>query len=77
MIGDCYCYDCGMDLEEIKQYFMVKDHLWQKYGVGKNMLCMDCFEKKIGRRLLLDDFSYTSVNAIYLAFNRERHLPKF
>jgi len=76
MVNDLHCYECNRNLEEIKQYFMIKNHLWRSYGVGDNFLCMDCLEQRIGRRLLLDDFTFCTTNAIYLAFNRERHLPK-
>lgn len=53
---------------------MVKDDLWNEFGAGENLLCVDCFEKSLGRKLLLGDFTFCTTNAIYLAFNRERHL---
>lgn len=69
------CNDCGRDVEQIKQYFMVNDDIWQKYGNKEGFLCMDCLEKRIGYKLLLNDFKYEIINSIYLSFNRERHIP--
>jgi hypothetical protein len=49
-----------------RKWFMVTNQLWEKHGVGKKMLCMDCFEIRIGRKLtgedLLDCFVNNNVN---------------
>jgi hypothetical protein len=37
---------------------MVKDHIWEEFGVGKGMLCVECFEKRLGRKLEPYDLSY-------------------
>lgn len=74
MNADLICFECNKNLYQIKQYYMVNDDLWNQFGVGENLLCTDCFEKSLGRRLLLDDFTFCTTNAIYLTFNRERHL---
>lgn len=50
------CHDCGKDTsEDFKDYFMVKHELWKQWGVGRKLLCMDCFEKRLGRKLTKDD----------------------
>lgn len=46
------CKDCGKNtMGSNKDYYMITNELWKKYGVGKGMLCMKCIEKRIGRKL--------------------------
>lgn len=40
----------------------VNTELWNLYGNGKKMLCMPCFEKRLGRNLTASDFSNTMDN---------------
>lgn len=56
MIIDWTCKDCGKDCElDKRDYYGVKNDLWAKFGVGKGMLCVDCFEKRIGHKLTKDE----------------------
>jgi hypothetical protein len=41
---------------------MIKDELWKKYGVGYRMLCMDCIENRLGRKLQKDDLTDCPLN---------------
>ncbi|GHB45636.1 hypothetical protein GCM10008106_28330 [Mongoliitalea lutea] len=45
-----------------KKGFMVLNELWEKFGVGKNHLCMDCFEKRLNRKLTKDDLTKCFLN---------------
>lgn len=46
------CKDCGKKCNvNSKDYYMVTNELWEKHGVVKGMLCMDCIEVRIGRKL--------------------------
>jgi hypothetical protein len=47
------CQDCG-DLEY--KMYMINDDIWKKYGNKENTLCIECFEKRIGRKLTKKDF---------------------
>src|SRR5262245_42362542 len=49
------CVDCGKDT--IDEYYMVADELWAASGGGDGMLCLACLERRIGRKLALDDFT--------------------
>lgn len=58
-----FCSDCKIDTRKnLKDFYMVKDHLWDEFGVGKGMLCMECFEKRLGRKLGPSDLAYCVVN---------------
>lgn len=70
------CGDCGRDVRVIRSCYMLLRGLWEQYGNGDGLLCMDCLEQRMGRQVVLDDFADTLVNAIYLAFHRERHLSQ-
>ena len=60
-----YCEDCKVRMFP-RNWFMVHNHLWEKYGVGKKMVCMDCFQLRMGRELngedLMDCFVNKEVN---------------
>ena len=56
-----HCFDCEKRILP-KGWFMVKNDLWQKYGVEDKFLCMDCFEKRIGRKLEASDLIKYYVN---------------
>lgn len=49
-----YCKDCQKRIVSTN-YFMVKNDLWEKFGVGKGLLCIDCFEARLGRKLIASD----------------------
>lgn len=47
--------------------FIVKPHLWREFGNGGGFLCIPCFEKRMGRRLAVDDLWDTALmNALAL-----------
>jgi hypothetical protein len=48
------CEDCGTYDYDM---YMVNDDIWSKYGNESNTLCMNCLEKRMGRKLTKDDFS--------------------
>jgi hypothetical protein len=51
------CMDCGIDTNEIREYFMVEDHLWkQNVPEYHGFLCIGCLESRIGRKLDKNDF---------------------
>lgn len=60
------CKDCKHNLKEnyFGEGFMVHDKLWDEHGVGENILCMDCFEKRLGRKLVARDFYDCHLNEV-------------
>jgi hypothetical protein len=51
------CLDCAVDTLEIGHYYMVCDELWAVANPDiKGMLCFDCLEGRLGRRLVVSDF---------------------
>jgi hypothetical protein len=53
------CVDCDADTLAIGHYYMVSNDLWASAGIEPDggMLCLNCLEKRIGRRLTYDDFT--------------------
>jgi hypothetical protein len=46
------CKDCDkLCIIDNKDYYSVKKEVWEQHGVGKGMLCMDCMEVRLGRKL--------------------------
>lgn len=61
------CSDCGTDISEKfgngEYGYMLRDDLWKSLGdiplnqAGKKMLCINCLEKRLGRKVTSSDFS--------------------
>jgi hypothetical protein len=49
------CVDCGKPTFQTTDYYMVKNELWKRFGVGEEMLCISCLEKRMGRKLTKED----------------------
>jgi hypothetical protein len=48
-----FCDDCGEDLAETGENYMVRDELWPQ---DASILCVGCLERRLGRELTLADF---------------------
>ena len=66
-----FCLDCHSRVFGSK-YFMVKNELWEKYGVGKKFLCINCFENRLVRKLNKSDFGNKSFNLISKYFKKRK-----
>jgi hypothetical protein len=56
---DFFCCDCEVDTRTIGEDVDFMDWPQWRHGwgqQGKGTLCIDCFEKRIGRRLVREDF---------------------
>jgi hypothetical protein len=50
------CKDCSLQMNS-QDYFLVKNELWKAYSDHpRDMICLICFENRVGRTLLLSDF---------------------
>lgn len=59
------CEDCGVDcFTKHGDYYMVKDEIWDKHGVGEGMLCWDCLEKRMGREIKVEDLTLCPLNIL-------------
>lgn len=57
MKWDYTCKDCGINTRLGKvNFYSVTDELWKEYGVGRGMLCLECFRKRLGRDFKKEDF---------------------
>lgn len=55
------CVDCNVDTTKIGEYYIVHDSVWP-IGSHDGMLCVECVEDRIGRRLRWRDFTQCYVN---------------
>jgi hypothetical protein len=55
LLGCWNCFSCGQDTADMGEDFYVKDELWKPYGV-EGVLCVGCFEVRLGRQLSPNDF---------------------
>ena len=61
---DNCCVDCGKyAIKYRKDYFMATNKLWKQYGVGRGILCLECFKMRAGRELKVNDFTLAPVNS--------------
>lgn len=59
------CKDCGKDTwVDLKDYYMVEDKTWDKYGLGKKcgMLCINCLEQRLGHKLGTHEITFCPLN---------------
>jgi len=51
------CVDCGE--EKAGEFYQVPDELWAASGLAPDggELCLSCFEQRIGRPLVIEDFT--------------------
>jgi hypothetical protein len=61
------CADCGLDTLEAGEWYMVHDEIWDEIWawddvLSRQILCIGCLEKRIGRRLTGNDFTYAPIN---------------
>ena len=64
-----FCVDCGVDVHEIGEYFMVLGAVWNtawrgryRSPIGDGQLCIGCLERRLGRTLMSCDFSDAPIN---------------
>lgn len=56
------CVDCGMNTDKGGEYYSVHCNVWNAGGGKRNLLCIGCLEKRIGRKLEANDFRDCRVN---------------
>lgn len=56
------CKDCSVCTLKAKEYYMVNKELWDNFGCGKSMLCIECLESRMGRTLKASDFTDAPIN---------------
>lgn len=61
-LDEAFCLDCEAHTVEIREYYMVDDDLWKKYGPPRGMLCLGCLEGRMGRSLVASDFTDAPIN---------------
>jgi|JI10StandDraft_1071094.scaffolds.fasta_scaffold80465_3 hypothetical protein len=63
-VRDPFCTTCDVNTMEVGEYYMVDHALWNRYGVGKGMMCIGCLEDRLGRELVSSDFSDVPINTM-------------
>lgn len=56
------CTDCQENTFTKQEYYMLHDVVWCSAASKFEMLCVLCFEKRLGRQLTHDDFVKFPVN---------------
>lgn len=61
----CTCVECGIDTDQIGEYFSLKDEVWKaaEHAETDHMLCIGCLEARIGRKLVPADFTDAPINS--------------
>lgn len=58
------CHDCGVDIFETKEYYMVSDACWKRSGMKRygGFLCIGCLEQRLGEKLKAINFRDCPLN---------------
>lgn len=52
------CAVCKKDTSlDIKDSYLVNNNVWKQYGVERGVLCLNCLEKRMKRKLVKGDFA--------------------
>jgi hypothetical protein len=62
---DFLCKDCGFDTHKGNEYYMVQNAVWREAKGGRGLLCIQCLEKRLKRRLKPKDFTNAPINIIF------------
>ena len=50
------CQDCEISVMDKHEFFLVHPELEEQVGLDDGRLCVECFEKRLGRELMAFDF---------------------
>ncbi len=72
------CVDCGVNTNDINEYYMVHDHIWHSVDMASDggMLCIGCLEERLGRQINAADFTDMPVNYVDFFDRSERLLSR-
>lgn len=57
------CLDCKIDTGKAREHYYLRLDVWlQAHNNKTGMLCIECVEKRLGRRLQPEDFTDASIN---------------
>ena len=57
------CLDCGVDTGKIHEHYFVHTHIWLSVvATIKGMLCVECLEIRLGKKLERKDFPDVIIN---------------
>lgn len=59
------CLDCNCDA--VSELYMVRNELWRQATLPEErngLICPECFEKRLGRKLVAADFTDVPVNGL-------------
>lgn len=57
------CVDCEESVTDKGEFFLVHDELLQEVELEEGLLCVSCFEKRLGRELQYFDFTSAMVTS--------------
>ncbi len=70
------CDQCGINLLETNNYFVVKAKIWRE-GDGKGLICIKCFEKGLGRKIKREDLILAPINLAMLIRSKSKYRETF
>jgi len=56
------CIDCKKHTDNDKDWYFLRNELWDSLGGGEGMLCIDCLEKRLKRKVTKSDFDDVAIN---------------
>jgi hypothetical protein len=74
------CMDCGVNTSDIKEFYMVKQELWDRVVPStetEGLLCIGCLEGRLHRQLTKKDFTKAFINDENFFPKSERFLLRF
>lgn len=60
------CEKCGINIVDTNNYYMTKDSVWTSKADKDELLCIKCFESRIGRKLTVGDLIIAPINKVFM-----------
>jgi hypothetical protein len=61
------CCGCGVNTFRVREYYLLRPELWDRVVPPERrtgMLCVGCFERRLGRTLVMGDFGDGIMNSL-------------
>lgn len=59
-MGQCKCQTCKTEIYVGENMVMLKDDLWLSIAKKEDILCDECIEDLLGRKIISSDLKYSS-----------------
>lgn len=70
--SDFFCVDCNIDTSlNDRDYYMLKDSVWESIFSGSGCLCVSCAERRLGHKFRAEDILVCPLTTEYNPYTKQ------